>query len=204
MVTCLTPQDHVPGNPRLRSAGRVCPGNQVRIVDEDGEILPTGQIGQVQLYTPARFVEYWNQPTATAEMLRDGWLCMGDAGHLDAGGYLYLHDRINDTIIVAGQNIYPVEVENAMRENPAVADAAVVGAPDSRWGEVVHAFVVLAPGHQPSPRQLILGLRGKLADFKIPTGFHFVQELPRNPTGKVLRRVLREQLRVEASTADAS
>jgi acyl-CoA synthetase (AMP-forming)/AMP-acid ligase II len=193
VVTALPPADHTPGNPKLGSAGRVCPGNRVRIVDEQGADLPPGTVGQVLLYSPARFVEYFDRPEATAAMLADGWLRMGDAGYLDADGYLYIRDRLDDTIIVAGQNIYPVEVENALRRHPAVADVAVVGVPDPRWGQRVHAFVVPRPGRQVTGRDLSRATRGAIADFKLPTGYSFVADLPRNPTGKVLRRVLREQ-----------
>ncbi|MFI8347511.1 long-chain-fatty-acid--CoA ligase [Streptomyces sp. NPDC085596] len=193
VVTCLTPADHARDNARLTSAGRVCPGNEVRILDEDGKELPAGSIGQVTVRTPAHFVEYFRQPEATARTLEDGWLRLGDAGYLDEDGYLFLCDRINDTIIVAGQNIYPVEVENALRAHPAVADVAVVGVPDARWGETVRACVVLAPGTETSGRLLMLFLRGRLADFKIPTSYEFLDVLPRNPTGKVLRRELRQR-----------
>ncbi|WP_117208724.1 long-chain-fatty-acid--CoA ligase [Allorhizocola rhizosphaerae] len=192
-VTCLTGAEHAPGNPKLASAGRVCPGNEVRIVDEDGRALPPGQVGRIMLRSPAAFLGYWQKPEATAEMMSDGWLRMGDAGFLDSDGYLFLRDRINDTIIVAGQNIYPVEIENALREHPAVADVAVFGVPDPRWGEAVRAALVLRPGQRVTPRELAVFLRGRLADFKIPTGYSFVDRLPRNPTGKVLRRVLREE-----------
>ncbi|WP_035793713.1 long-chain-fatty-acid--CoA ligase [Kitasatospora mediocidica] len=195
VVTCLSPADHVPGNPLLTSAGRACPGNLVKIVDDEGNQLPAGRIGQVCVWTPAHFVEYWHQPEATAKTLsEDGWLRLGDAGYLDEDGYLFLCDRIHDTIIVAGQNIYPVEVENAVREHPAVADVAVIGAPDPRWGETVRACVVLAPEQKLTGRELMLFLRGRLADFKIPSSYDFLDVLPRNPTGKVLRRVLRERL----------
>ncbi|MFF5492720.1 long-chain-fatty-acid--CoA ligase [Streptomyces aquilus] len=198
VVTCLTPADHVLGNPRLTSAGRVCPGNVVRIVDEAGNELPTGAIGQVTVWTPAHFVEYFRQPEATARALHDGWLKLGDAGYLDADGYLFLCDRINDTIIVAGQNIYPVEVENALRAHPAVADVAVVGVPDARWGETVRACVVAAPDAEVTGRDLLLFLRGRLADFKIPNSYEFLDVLPRNPTGKVLRRELRQRIAAAA------
>ncbi|WEP01068.1 long-chain-fatty-acid--CoA ligase (plasmid) [Streptomyces sp. FXJ1.172] len=201
VVTCLSPEDHVPGNPRLTSAGRVCPGNVVRIVDEDGNEQPAGTIGQVCVWTPAHFVEYFRQPEVTARTLADGWLKLGDAGYLDEEGYLFLCDRINDTIIVAGQNIYPVEVENALRAHPAVVDVAVVGVPDARWGETVRACVVTAPGSETTGRELLLFLRGRLADFKIPTSYEFLEALPRNPTGKVLRRELRERIATAAAVS---
>ncbi|WP_026211821.1 long-chain-fatty-acid--CoA ligase [Longispora albida] len=192
-VTCLTAAEHVPGNPKLASAGRVMPGNEVKIVDEDGKELPRGEIGRVCIQSPAHFIEYWRRPEASADMIRGDWLYMGDSGYLDEDGYLFLRDRINDTIIVAGQNIYPVEVEDHLRAHPAVEDVAVFGVPDERWGETVRAAVVLRPGGEATPRELMKFLRGKLADFKIPTGYQFVPDLPRNPTGKVLRRVLRDE-----------
>ena len=123
----------------------------------------------------------------------DGWLRMPDAGYLDDDGYLFVLDRMDDAIIVAGQNIYPAEVELALAEHPAVADSAVVGVPDPRWGQAVKAVVVLREGEQATVRDLMVFLRGKLADFKIPSQYGFVDSLPRNPTGKILRRVLREQ-----------
>ncbi|MFL6139507.1 MAG: long-chain-fatty-acid--CoA ligase [Frankiaceae bacterium] len=193
-VTALTAAEHVPGSPVLASAGRVCPGCQVRIVGDDGEELPQGEIGRIAIWSPAHFVEYWRLPEATEAMLRDGWLFTSDAGYLDERGYLFLRDRVNDTIIVAAQNIYPVEVEEALRAHPAVADVAVFGVPHPRWGEAVRAAVVLREGERATPRDLMRFLRGRIADFKIPTGYSFVDSLPRNPTGKVLRRVLKEQL----------
>jgi fatty-acyl-CoA synthase len=194
IVACLPPAEHVPDSPLLRSAGKPCPGNAVKIVDGDGNTLPPNEIGQVCVRISAGFLGYWNRPDATATTLRDGWIHMGDYGYLDEGGYLHLRDRVADTIIVAGQNIYPVEVENALGAHPAVAEAAVVGVPDPRWGEIVQAFVVPHSGESLTPRALMLFLRGRLADFKIPSRYAFVDSLPRNPTGKILRRVLREQV----------
>jgi acyl-CoA synthetase (AMP-forming)/AMP-acid ligase II len=190
-VTGLAPAEHWPGNPKLSSVGQPCPGNEVRIVGADGGTLPPGQVGQIFVKTPALFIEYWNQPEATKEALVDGWLRMPDAGYLDDDGYLHVLDRMDDAIIVAGQNIYPAEVEIALAAHPAVADAAVVGVPDPRWGQAVKAVVVLRAEHQATARHLMIFLRGRVADFKIPTQYDFVDSLPRNPTGKVLRRVLR-------------
>jgi fatty-acyl-CoA synthase len=199
VVTCLPPAEHVPGSPRAASAGRVCPGNQVTIVDPDGNTLPPGEIGQIVVYSPAHFLAYWGNQEATAAALRDEWLYMPDAGYLDEDGYLFVRDRINDMIIVAGQNIYPVEVENAIyAAHPAVAEVAVVGVRDERWGENVKAFVVLHPDRSATPRELTAALRGRIANFKIPTRWEFVRDLPRNPTGKVLRRVLRDPIRSDS------
>lgn len=195
VAVCLPPSDHRPGSRLLQAAGKPCPGNEIKVIDRAGNALPAGEIGQVCIRTPARMLGYWNQPEATAQALADDWLLMGDAGYLDEDGYLFLCDRINDTIIVAGQNIYPAEVEKQLGEHPAVADAAVVGVPDARFGEVVHAAVVLRAGTTARPRELMLFLRGRVADYKIPIAYHILDALPRNPSGKILRRAVREHLR---------
>jgi acyl-CoA synthetase (AMP-forming)/AMP-acid ligase II len=194
VATVLPPLDHVPGSPRLRSVGRPCPGTDVRITDDAGAPVAAGETGQIWIKTPARMVEYWHQPQATARALDGEWLRMGDTGYLDDDGYLYLRDRTEDTIIVAGQNIYPVEIEQALSEHPQVAEAAVAGVADERWGEIVHAFIVRRPRARVTSRQLVLHLRGRLADYKIPIDYHFIDALPRNPSGKVLRRVLRDSV----------
>ncbi|WP_411105005.1 fatty acid--CoA ligase [Streptomyces sp. cmx-4-9] len=194
VAVCLPPEAHRPGSGLLGSVGKPCPGNELKIIGSDGQTLPAGEIGQICIRTPARMLGYWNLPEATARTLVGEWLHMGDAGYLDEDGYLYLCDRMNDTIIVAGQNIYPAEIEKALAAHPSVADAAVVGVPDPDWGEAVHACVVLRPGTTATPRELVLSLRGRLATYKIPGTYHFVESLPRNPSGKVLRRAVREQL----------
>ncbi|MEX2986007.1 long-chain-fatty-acid--CoA ligase [Streptomyces sp. C36] len=204
VAVCLPPEAHEPGSPLLRSVGRVCPGNELKIVDTEGRELPPGEIGQVCIRTPARMLGYWNLPEATAKTLDGEWLLMGDAAYLDADGYLFLCDRINDTIIVGGQNIYPAEVEKELSDHPAVAEAAVVGLPDRYWGDEAHACVVLRPDAAATPRELMLFLRGRLADYKIPNMYHFVSELPRNPAGKILRREVREHLLAERESALAA
>lgn len=190
---CLPPEDHLPGTHRLRAAGRPYPGLAVKVVGDDGAILGAEQIGEVWLRSPARMLGYWNRPEADAETLVDGWVRTGDAGCLDADGYLHLHDRIKDMIISAGENIYPAEIENALTSHPGVADAAVVGVPDDRWGEAVYAFVAAADGAAPTPAELSRFLRERLAPFKLPSRYEFVEALPRNPSGKILRRELRER-----------
>ncbi|MFD9458776.1 long-chain-fatty-acid--CoA ligase [Streptomyces sp. NPDC059985] len=202
-VTCLAPEDHTPDSRVLASAGRACPGNEVRILDGDGNELPPGGVGRVVIKSPARFLGYWRLPEVTAGSLSGEWLSMGDMGHLDADGYLFLVDRVNDTIIVAGQNIYPTEVENALREHPAVEEVSVYGVPHPQWGEAVRAAVVLRPGAGATPRDFLRFLNGRIAGFKIPTGYDLVAALPRNPTGKVLRRVLRERFTAPAAGAAA-
>ncbi|MFG2576070.1 long-chain-fatty-acid--CoA ligase [Streptomyces sp. NPDC048481] len=190
---CLPPSEHRPGSPRLRAAGRPYPGVEVKVVSDEGDSLPSGAIGEICLRTPAVMVEYWGMKEATQETLADGWLHTGDAGYLDEDGYVYVCDRLKDTVIVAGENVYPAEVENALATHPAVAEAAVIGVPDDRWGEVVRAFVVLRPGMSASPRELKLHLQGRLADFKSPSGYEFIERVPRNPSGKILRRELRKE-----------
>ncbi len=193
VAACLPPFDHVPGSPRLKAAGRAYPGVELKVVDREGKEVPTGELGEVCVYTPAHMIGYWNKAEETEKTLVDGWIHTGDAGYLDDDGYLYLGDRIKDLIIVAGQNVYPAEVEAAIAQHPAVADVAVIGVPDERWGEAIRACVVLRPGEEATPRQLTLAAREHLADFKIPSQWDFVAGLPRNPAGKILRRILRDK-----------
>ncbi|MBZ6474776.1 long-chain-fatty-acid--CoA ligase [Streptomyces griseocarneus] len=193
-AVCLPPADHVPGSPRLRAAGKPYPGIKVKIVDRQGQELPPGETGEICVSTPARMVDYWGLPEATAKTVVDGWIHMGDAGYLDEDGYLYVNDRVNDMIIVAGENVYPTEIENALTRHPAVAEAAVIGLPHERWGESVHARLVLAPESRVTVRELLVFLKGQIADFKIPTTYDFAEHLPRNPSGKILRRGVREEL----------
>lgn len=192
-AVCLAPADHAPGSPRLRAAGRPYPGVELKTIDEAGRPLGPGETGEVCIRTPARMVEYWRLPDATAATLVDGWVHTGDAGYLDEDGYLFIQDRIKEMILRAGENIFPAEVENALSAHPVVLDAAVIGVPDDRWGEAVHAFVALRPGHRATPHDLRTFLRGRLADFKIPTKYAFLDAIPRNPSGKILRRTLREE-----------
>lgn len=192
VAVCLPPADHYPDSPVLGAAGKTYPGVEVKIVDGTGRVLPAGEVGEICVRTPARMLEYWRLPEATAQTLVDGWVHTGDAGYLNDDGYLFVGDRIKDMIIVAGQNVYPAEVEDALGRHPAVADVAVIGIPDERWGEAIHACVVLRPSAQATPRELMMSLKGRLADFKVPTSYDFVEGLPRNPTGKVLRRALRD------------
>ncbi|WP_405949709.1 fatty acid--CoA ligase [Streptomyces prunicolor] len=192
-AVCLPPHEHVVGGPRMQAAGRAYPGFEIKIVDRDGTRLAGRSVGEVCLRTPAHMIEYWGLPEATASTLTDGWIITGDAGYLDEDGYLFVCDRIKDTIIVAGENVYPAEIENALTKNEAVLEAAVVGVPDERWGEAVRAFVVLRPGMTATPRELMMSLKGRIADFKIPTGYEFIGTLPRNPSGKILRRELRDR-----------
>ena len=200
-ITSLVPADHDPGGSRsglLRSAGRPFPHVELRIVDTvTSRELPVGAVGEVETRSPQNMLGYWNKPHETAAVLdADGWFRTGDAGWLDGDGYLFLHDRIKDMIVSGGENVYPAEVENALLGHPAVADAAVIGVPDDRWGETVKAFVVPAPDaptdHDALAADILEATRGRLAHYKCPTSIDFVGDLPRNPSGKILKRELRE------------
>jgi len=190
---CLPPAAHTPDGGKMQAAGRAYPGFEVKVADSAGDPLPAGEIGEVWLKTPSAMLEYWNLPEATAKTLVDGWVVTGDAGVLDEDGYLFIRDRIKDMIIVAGENVYPAEIENVIGRHPKVAESAVVGVPDDRWGEIVHAFVVPVEGQTLSERELALFLKGKLATFKQPLRYEFIEKVPRNPSGKILRRELRER-----------
>jgi long-chain acyl-CoA synthetase len=199
-ITSLMPKDHDPDGPRaslLRSAGRPFDHVELRIVDtETGRNLPVGGVGEVWTRSDQNMLGYWNKAEETASVLSDdGWFRTGDAGWIDAEGYLFLHDRIKDMIVSGGENVYPAEVENALLAHPAVADAAVIGVPDDKWGETVKAVVVRAPGasddDEAMAADIIAATRGRVAHYKCPTSIDFIEALPRNPSGKVLKRELR-------------
>ena len=195
-VTFLLPEDHrraLAGRADLLlSAGQPVLGTEVRIVDEDDRPVACGELGEIAARGPQLMRGYWNRPEDTAEALRGGWMHTGDAGSLDAEGYLYVRDRVKDMIVSGGENVYPREVEDVLFQHPAVADAAVIGVPDERWGEAVRAVVVLRPGAEASAAALVAFCRGRIADYKRPREVAFLDALPRNPSGKVLKRELRE------------
>lgn len=193
MAVCARPADHnEEGTIRRNVAGKPLPGVEAKITDPQGNILPPGKTGEICLHSPSRMIGYWRNEQATEATLRDGWIYTGDGGYMDEDGYIYVADRIKDMIICAGENIYPAEVEAALAEHPDVADVAVIGIPDDLWGEAVKAFVVLKPGHIPRQRALIQFVRARIADFKVPKSISFVDSLPRNPSGKIVKRILRE------------
>ena len=179
-------------NAKLRSCGRPCPTFELRIVGPLGKDLPTGEVGEIVLRSPAVMKGYWKKPEATrAAFFEGGWLRTGDAGYLDSEGFLYIHDRIKDMIVSGAENVYPAEVENVLMGHPAISDVAVIGVPDERWGEAVKAVIVLKPGHQASPEDILGFARSRIAGYKLPKSIDFVPALPRNPSGKILRRDLR-------------
>jgi acyl-CoA synthetase (AMP-forming)/AMP-acid ligase II len=191
-AVCLPPAEHVVGGPRMAAAGRPYPGFGLQIRNDEGQSLPARQIGEVWIRTPAHMVEYWRLPEETAKTLVGGWLRTGDAGYLDEDGFLFICDRIKDAVIVAGENVYPAEIESVLGKHEAVVEAAVIGVPDQRSGEALHAFIVLAPGATASVRELVQFQSGQIADFKIPVSYDYVDMLPRNASGKILRRELRD------------
>ena len=190
-VTYLPPEDHDPaGNERMRSCGKPYPGDVIRIVDDHGNDLPARAVGEILISSPGNMTGYHGKPEATAKALIDGWYHSGDAGYLDEDGYLYIHDRVKDMIVSGAENIYPAEVENALHEHPAVADCAVIGVPDDKWGEAVKAIVVAkAPV---TADELIAFARQRIAGYKVPKSVDFTDALPRNPSGKILKKDLRE------------
>jgi len=197
-VIALEPEDHDPGGPRehlLRSAGRPYPWVELKIVDPvSAEALPPHSVGEVWLRGPNVTPGYFNRPAETAAALTsDGWLRTGDGGYVDEEGYLFLTDRIKDMIVSGGENVYPVEVEEALAQHADVDDVAVIGVPDGHWGEAVKALVVPRPSAQPAAEDLIAFARERLAGYKLPRSVEFVDELPRTPSGKVLKRELRER-----------
>jgi long-chain acyl-CoA synthetase len=195
-ITVLRAGDHDPGGPRaelLRSAGRPWGDVALRIVDPDTrEELPDGQVGEIWIRSRQVMKGYWKQPDATAEViLEGGWFRSGDAGYLK-DGFLYIHDRVKDMIISGAENIYPAEIENVLMAHPQVADIAVIGVPDEKWGETVKALVVTQKGDDVSERELIDYCRERLAHYKCPTSVDWVDAIPRNPSGKILKTELRE------------
>jgi long-chain acyl-CoA synthetase len=194
-ATILRPDEHDLGNPsRLLSCGRPHDWVELRIVDPaTAEDKPSGEVGEIWLRSGQVMKGYWNRPDASAETITaDGWLRTGDAGYLDPEGFVYVQDRVKDMIISGGQNIYPVEVENMLMAHPGIADVAVIGVPDERWGEAVKAVVVRKPEQSVEAEEIIAFARDRMAHFKAPTSVDFAAALPRNPSGKVLKRELRE------------
>ena len=195
-ITALRAEDHDPKGPRqhlLRSAGKPHPGVEIRIVDPDSLVdSDLGEVGEVWTRSPYNMAGYWGKSEETADIVNvEGWLRTGDAGYFDAEGYLYLHDRMKDMIVSGGENVYPAEVENVLLSHSSVADAAVIGVPHERWGETVKAIVVLAPGESLNAEAIMDHCRQHLAHYKSPTSVDVIDVLPRNPSGKILKRELR-------------
>lgn len=194
VATHLAEGDHGPearANGRIRSAGRATASAQVRIVDSEDREVPRGVAGEIVVRGPGVMLGYWNMPDATSEALRGGWMHTGDVGIMDDGGYVTVVDRLKDMIITGGENVYSAEVENALSTHPDVAQAAVIGVPDEKWGERVHAVIVARPGTVPSFEALAAHCRTRLAGFKLPRSFELIDALPLSGASKVLKHELR-------------
>jgi acyl-CoA synthetase (AMP-forming)/AMP-acid ligase II len=200
IVSVLSPEDHrLEGTKeevekktrRLAGIGHGIPEGEVRIVDNEDRDVPTGTVGEICARGKKVMKGYWNNPEATEETLRGGWLHTGDLASMDEDGYLYLAGRKKDMIIRGGENIYPVEIENVLHSHPKVLESAVIGVPDEYWGEIVKAVIVLKPGQQATSEEIIEYCREKLASYKKPAIVEFVEALPKNAMQKVLKNVLR-------------
>ncbi len=201
-ITVMSEEDHDPGGPKahlLRSAGKPWGDAKIRIVDaETMQDLPTGDVGEIWIWSCQNMKGYWRNPEATDEAYPEGldengvgWFRSGDAGYMKEG-YLYIHDRVKDMILSGGENIYPAEIENVLMSHPAIADVAVIGVPSEKWGEAVKAIVVDAAIGAASDEEVIAYCRERLAHYKCPTSVNRIGELPRNPSGKILKKDLRE------------
>jgi acyl-CoA synthetase (AMP-forming)/AMP-acid ligase II len=197
-TTVLRPEDHVlEGSEaqiaRLASAGRPAVDYELRIVDERGNDVAAGEVGEIAVRSEAMTIGYWGLPEETAKTIRNGWLYTGDFGRFDDEKYVYIVDRKNDMIISGGKNIYPREIEEVLYSHEAVLEAAVIGVPDDYWGESVKAFVVLKDGMKTTEKEIINLCKDNIASYKKPRSVEFVPQLPKSPTGKILKRVIREQ-----------
>jgi acyl-CoA synthetase (AMP-forming)/AMP-acid ligase II len=196
-MTLLLKEDHVLDGSekklrRLNSIGREVYVATVRIMDESGNLLPPGQVGEIVVRSDQVMEGYWKKPEATAETLRDGWLHTRDMGYMDEDGYIYLVDRKDDMIVSGGFNIYPKEVEDVLYSYPAVLEAAVFGVPDEKWGEAVKAVISVRSGMKVTEEEIIEHCRKHLASYKKPKSVDFIKELPKSPFGKIWRRKLKE------------
>ncbi len=198
-ATFLVSADHVLDGSaaqarRLASAGREAVGAEIRIVDEAGADLGVGEVGEILIRSESVIAGYWNNPEETATAIRDGWFHSGDLGYLDENRYLFVVDRKKDMVISGGMNIYCKEIESALYRHPATLEAAVIGLPDENWGEIVTAVIVIKPGQRASAEELLELCKASLAGYKTPKKVFFRDELPKNPSGKILKRILRQQL----------
>lgn len=195
-ATCLGAAMHRPearARGKLRSGGQAATGVLVRVADAQGRDLADGEVGEILVRSPGVMLGYWGKPEETEAALRDGWMATGDAGRMDQDGFLFIVDRVKDMIVTGGENVYSVEVEQALARHPAVAACAVIGVPDPQWGERVHAVVVPRPGAQPGVEDLRAHCKTLIGGYKCPRSIDFVSELPLSGAGKVLKTALRDR-----------
>ena len=191
-IAALPPEDHsLEGNERMKSCGKAVAGVELKVIGEDGEELPRGEVGELICKSPSNMACYWNLPEATESSLKDGWMHTGDAAYMDEDGYVFIQDRIKDMIISGGENVYPAQVESAIYGHPSVGEVAVIGVPDDTWGEAVKACVVPKPGTQVDEADIIAWTSERLAKFKVPKSIDVIEVMPRNASGKILRKDLR-------------
>ena len=197
VLTTMSHDEHrraVAGEPHLLlSAGRPLIGTDVKIVDENDDEVAPGTVGEICGKGPQLMRGYWNLDEASEAALRGGWMHTGDAGRMDEEGFLFVEDRVKDMIISGGENVYPREVENCLFQHAGVADCAVIGVPHEKWGETIKAVVCCKSGAEVSENEIIAFARERIAHYKCPTSVDFIAELPRNASGKVLKRELREK-----------
>ncbi|MEU1209390.1 long-chain-fatty-acid--CoA ligase [Nocardia sp. NPDC005825] len=191
LATMLGHDDHRDG--RLRSAGRATPISEIAVVDDAGVKVPVGTVGEIVARGPQVMLGYWNNPTATAAAIHDGWMHTGDGGYLDDDGFVYIVDRIKDMIVTGGENVYSAEVENAVAAHPAVAAVAVIGVPDDEWGERVHAVLVCHPGHAVTSDEIRDHVKARIAGYKAPRTIDVVDALPTSGAGKIQKQQLRQR-----------
>jgi acyl-CoA synthetase (AMP-forming)/AMP-acid ligase II len=197
IMSLLRPQQHDLAFPdHLSSCGTPVHFVEMRVVDTSFKDVPDGTVGEFLVRSPVMFSGYWNQPSATAAALHDGWYRTGDLGRRDADGYYYIVDRVKDMIITGGENVYSVEVERALSAHPEIIAVAVVGAPDAQWGEAVTAFAVLAPGSALTEADLKAHCRGLIAGYKVPKRVYIEPNLPQTASGKIQKAELRRRLAV--------
>ncbi len=189
--TTLAPAHHDSSSGKLRSCGKKYSGVDIKILNQNGSEVAAGEVGEITIKSTVVMKGYWNRDEANRESLIDEWFHTGDAGYFDEEGFLYIYDRIKDMIISGGENIYPAEVENALMHHPDIVDAAAVGVPDHKWGETIKGFVVLKKGSKVGESEIIAATKNLIASYKCPSSINFITEMPRNPSGKILRRELR-------------
>jgi acyl-CoA synthetase (AMP-forming)/AMP-acid ligase II len=200
ITTILRAEEHIdregPAGNRLASCGRAVATMEIRLLDDEGEPVPEGEVGEIVVRSENNMAGYWRLPEETEAALKDGWYFTGDMARRDDEGFLYIVDRKKDIIITGGFNVWPKEVEDALYAHPAVAQAAVVGVPDEEWGEAVKAFIVAKPDAEPGPvleAELTALCREHLAGYKKPRRYEFAESLPLSPVGKIMRRALRDR-----------
>ena len=200
VATSFALDPHADHGDRVPPVGTPVYNTEIRILDDAGNDRPVGEVGEIAIRARAIMQGYWRKPAATAEAKdTDGWLRSGDAGYVDADGFVYVADRVKDMIQSGAENIYPAEVESAIFGHPAVAEVAVVGRPDAKWGETVHAVVAVRPGVAADADEIIAWARARIATFKAPRSIEFVDALPKNATGKILRREVRDRVRADSA-----